>query len=72
MQRPFTKYSVRKMLRFATDAVISFSTKPLRIRIWIGMMTSFLALLEIVYVFVQYSRGVTVSGWASTVGILSF
>ncbi|MGH8509306.1 MAG: glycosyltransferase family 2 protein [Gammaproteobacteria bacterium] len=67
-----SKYTLRKMLSFASDAVISFSTKPLRIGIWLGIATSFLAFVEIVYVLARYVRGETVSGWASTVGILSF
>lgn len=67
-----SKYSLRKMLRFSADAIISFSTKPLRMGIWLGVVTSMLAFVEIVYVVAQYFRGVTVSGWASTVGILSF
>jgi glycosyltransferase involved in cell wall biosynthesis len=66
-----SKYGLRKMVKFASDAIVSFSTKPLRISIWLGFITSFLAFLEIIYVLLQYSRGETVSGWASTVGILS-
>jgi len=66
-----TKFSLKKMLRFASGAVVSFSTKPLRIGIWIGLLTSGLAFLEILYVLIQYIRGVTVTGWASIVGIIS-
>lgn len=66
-----TKFSLKKMLRFASGAVVSFSTKPLRLGIWIGILTSGLAFMEILYVLVQYFRGVTVTGWASIVGILS-
>ena len=67
-----SKYTPLKMLRFAGDAIISFSTKPLRIGIWLGIATSLLAFGEIAYVLTRYFRGETVSGWASTVGILSF
>ena len=67
-----TKFSAGRMIRFATGAVISFSTKPLRFGIWLGLITSMLAFIEIVYIFVTYLRGDTVPGWASTVGILSF
>ncbi|MGH8554490.1 MAG: glycosyltransferase family 2 protein, partial [Gammaproteobacteria bacterium] len=67
-----SKYTLRKMLGFAGDAIISFSTKPLRIGIWLGIATSLLAFVEIAYVLARYFRGETVSGWASTVGILSF
>ena len=67
-----SKYTLRKMLSFAGDAIISFSTKPLRIGIWLGIATSLLAFVEIAYVLARYFQGETVSGWASTVGILSF
>jgi len=66
-----SKYNLRKMLRFASGAVVSFSTKPLRIGIWVGLLTSLIAFLEIFYILVQVYRGRTVPGWASTVGITS-
>jgi dolichol-phosphate mannosyltransferase len=31
-----TKYSLRKMLRFATDAITAFSVKPLAMGVWLG------------------------------------
>jgi dolichol-phosphate mannosyltransferase len=67
-----SKYTFGKMLRFAKGAIISFSTKPLIIGVWLGLITSLLSFLEIVYVLIQYTRGVTISGWASTLGVLSF
>lgn len=67
-----SKYSLKKMLSFATGALISFSTRPLRLGIGLGIATSLLAFLELIYILVQYIRGDTVSGWASTVGIVSF
>ncbi|BBM85102.1 glycosyltransferase family 2 protein [Candidatus Uabimicrobium amorphum] len=67
-----SKYNLKKMIRFAAKSIISFSVKPLVLGIWIGIITSMLAFLEIVYVVVQFSRGVTVPGWASIIGIVSF
>lgn len=67
-----SKYNLRKMLQFASGGIVSFSTKPLRIGIWVGVVTSMLAFLEIVYILVQVYLGKTVPGWASTVGIISF
>lgn len=66
-----TKYGLKKMLQFARGAFESYSTKPLRLGIWIGMLTSGLAFLEILYVLVQYLRGETVAGWTSIIGIIS-
>jgi polyisoprenyl-phosphate glycosyltransferase len=66
-----TKYSVRKMLRFSAAAVLSFSTLPLRVGIWVGLVMSGLALAEVLYVLVVYSRGQTVPGWASMLVLMS-
>jgi glycosyltransferase involved in cell wall biosynthesis len=67
-----SKYSLRKMFQFAKGSLISFSTKPLIIGVWIGVITSFLSFVEIIYIIFQYSQGQTVPGWASTIGVLSF
>lgn len=67
-----SKYPLSKMLNFAKGSIISFSTKPLAIGIWLGIFTSVLAFLEIIYIIYQVLIGETVAGWASTVGIISF
>ena len=66
-----SKYDLGRMLRFASSAIVSFSTMPLMVGIWVGLMTGCLAVLELIYVVVQYARGETVPGWASVVGVLS-
>jgi len=68
-----TKYSLRRMLKFAWHGISSFSIVPLRVGIVIGLLTSSMSFLWLVRIF--YVRLVTqdvVAGWASTVGILSF
>jgi dolichol-phosphate mannosyltransferase len=67
-----SKYPLGRMVRFAVGAVISFSAKPLRLGIWLGLWTSLLALAEIGYALVQYLRGQTVPGWASLTAVISF
>ena len=67
-----SKYRFPKMVKFARGSIISFSTKPLIVGIWIGIITSLLAFIEIIYILLQVAFGVTVPGWASTVGIISF
>lgn len=67
-----TKYTLRKMLNFASGAIISFSVIPLKVSVYIGLFTTLLAFLEIAYITLMYFRGDTVPGWASTVGVLSF
>jgi dolichol-phosphate mannosyltransferase len=66
-----SKYSFFRMLKFAAGAIISFSVKPLYMGIWLGVITSGLAFLELIYVLVQYMLGMTVSGWASIAGLIS-
>jgi glycosyltransferase involved in cell wall biosynthesis len=67
-----SKYSIRKMLKFAASGITSFSTIPLRLGILLGFVTSFLSFLEILYVFWAKVRGVTVPGWTSMTALLSF
>ena len=66
-----TKYTLKKMLRFASGAILSFSLAPLRLGIWIGFMTSGLAVAEFIYVFVQYFLGHPVTGWASMMAFMA-
>lgn len=66
-----SSYTLKRMIRFANSAIVSFSTKPLVIGIWLGMATSLLAFAELFYIVLQWSLGQTVPGWASTVGIMA-
>lgn len=62
-----SKYSVRKMIKFAIDGITSFSIFPLKLSIYLGFTVSFLSFLYLAYVL--YVRLVTersVPGWAST------
>ncbi|MFA6028971.1 MAG: glycosyltransferase family 2 protein [Elusimicrobiota bacterium] len=47
-----TKYPLHKMLRFALDAIVSFSEKPLRLATYLGFSASLVSLLSIVYFLV--------------------
>ena len=42
-----TKYPFRKMLRYATDGILSFSIKPLRVAIGLGLLAAALAVAGI-------------------------
>ncbi len=66
-----TKFSLRRMLRFALGAMLSFSLVPLRLGIWAGFVTSALALAELIYIVVRYFQGGTVAGWASMMTVMS-
>ena len=63
-----TKYPLFKMIGLAFDAVLSFSTLPLRLATWIGLCTATLALIGIAYaLFVRLflTESAWVPGWAS-------
>lgn len=60
-----TKYPLRKMLHFASDGVISFSTVPLKISVWLGLFCACLAVILIGYAaVVRLLTSHWVSGWA--------
>lgn len=63
-----TKFPLSKMVRFATDGVLSFSTAPLRVALRLGFVISALAFLYgTVAVVVKLTGAFTVPGWTSQV-----
>lgn len=66
-----SKYSLKRMIKLATTAIVSYSSKPLRLGIWLGLITAMLAFVELIYIILQYTLGKTVQGWASTLGVMS-
>jgi len=69
-----TKYPLLKMIKFAADAIFSFSDLPLRFFVWIGMMSIMASVFMIIYTFylvIQKNEGLVV-GWSSIVVLISF
>ena len=68
-----TKFSLFKMLRFATDGIVSFSISPLRLATWMGFAASGLAILVMLYTLYErvFGTGV-VRGWTSTMMAILF
>jgi dolichol-phosphate mannosyltransferase len=61
-----THYPLRKMLRFAFDGITSFSTVPLRIATWLGVMSGVVAFLVAGWaVYVRLYTTTAVPGWAT-------
>jgi polyisoprenyl-phosphate glycosyltransferase len=59
-----TKYPLTKMLRFALDGILSFSVAPLRIAIWMGLITAGVAVLGFVYaLLMRLLTDIWVPGW---------
>jgi dolichol-phosphate mannosyltransferase len=67
-----SKYPLSKMLRFAVDAITSFSTVPLRIAVWVGLATATFSMMLLLYALFQWSQNVVVAGWASIITAISF
>lgn len=68
-----SKYPLRKMIRFATDGILSFSTKPLQLAITLGMCASFIALLGIINtLIVRLTTDNWVAGWAEIMTAVLF
>ncbi|HEV8548456.1 MAG TPA: glycosyltransferase family 2 protein [Polyangiaceae bacterium] len=65
------KFTLKKMLRLSTGAMLSFSAFPLRLGIGVGFVTSALAFVELCYILVQYLRGHVIPGWASVMTVMS-
>jgi glycosyltransferase involved in cell wall biosynthesis len=67
-----SKYPLGKMIRFAINAVTSFSTKPLRMASYLGLVIAAFCFMAIVYQIVHYFVGYTVVGWTSLVVVILF
>lgn len=64
-----TKYSARKMLGLAGDAILSFSEKPLRLVTRLGLVVTFLSFLWGTYLFLAtlFTNHRNLSGWPSLI-----
>lgn len=68
-----SKFSYRKLTRFALDGLMSFSTLPLKVWTYVGTLVSFCSFLAAVYFLVQtMTRGVDVPGYASLIVSIMF
>ncbi|WP_348945911.1 glycosyltransferase family 2 protein [Chitinibacter sp. FCG-7] len=68
-----SKYPLRKMVRFATDGIMSFSTKPLRLAVTLGLLSSFFALIGIINTLVvRLTTDHWVPGWAEIMVAILF
>lgn len=67
-----SKYTYKKMIRFALQGITSFSTRPLYAAAYLGFMFSLLSLLYIPYAFISYYFGHPVNGWTSMIVTIAF
>ena len=66
-----TKYPLKKMLAFAWNGISSFSIVPLRLVTFTGFLISLLGAAFVFKILLNYNAHGTVSGWASTVTLIT-
>lgn len=69
-----TKYPLKKMLKLASDGIISFSTKPLKIIGGIGIVSIFISFILLIYAILSYifKWNNLASGWTSLMVAITF
>lgn len=68
-----TKYPLKKMLKLAGDAMLSFSYKPLKIAGLVGGLLSAASFIYLIIIIYQrLFTDTTITGWASTLVVMLF
>mgnify|MGYP004469000211 CR=1 FL=1 len=58
-----SKYPLKKMINFALDGITSFSVKPIRLILNVGIIIFVVSIIMILYALINKIIGNTVSGW---------
>jgi glycosyltransferase involved in cell wall biosynthesis len=67
-----SKYTLKRMVRFAVEGITAFSVRPLNIAIGIGAFFSVMSLCYIPYIAWTFLYGHEVPGWASVLASVVF
>ena len=68
-----TKWNFRKLMRYAIDGIVSFSTAPLKLSIYVGFISAALSIIYLIVVIIQkLCFGISVPGYATIVVLLLF
>lgn len=68
-----SKYRLRKMIEFSIDGITSFSIKPLRMAMWVGLVMSLVAFLGIIALIVgKICFNYLANGWVIVAIIILF
>ena len=66
-----TKWNLRKLINYAVDGIIGFSTRPLRLATYLGSMTAVAALIYLLIVVLQkLIVGIDVPGFATIIVLI--
>lgn len=69
-----TKYPLKKMLKLASDGITSFSTKPLKILGFLGIISVFVSICILIYALISYAFNLNqlTAGWTSLMVTITF
>lgn len=65
-----TNYTMKRMMRLGLDGITAFSSKPLRISAYLGIFTTIVGLLYLIYALVAFLTGHTSPGWTSLIAVV--
>lgn len=66
-----SKYPLGKMIKLTLDSVTGVSSAPLRLATWFGLAGFFLAFAVAIFAVVSKLTGHSITGWASTIVVVS-
>lgn len=66
-----TKWNFKKLLNYAIEGIVGFSTKPLRMATYLGVATAFVALLYLIIVVLEkLITGIDIPGYATIIVLI--
>lgn len=69
-----TKYPLKKMLKLASDGIIGFSSKPLKLIGGLGIISIFISFIILIYALISYAFNLNdlTAGWTSLMVAITF
>lgn len=69
-----TKYPLKKMLKLASDGIIGFSSKPLKLIGGLGIISIFISFIILIYALISYAFDLNdlTAGWTSLMVAITF
>lgn len=69
-----TKYPLKKMLKLASDGIISFSSKPIKLVGLLGMISIIISFIILIYALISYACNLNhlSAGWTSLMCAITF
>lgn len=69
-----TKYPLKKMLKLASDGIVSFSTKPLKFVGTLGAISIIISIIIVIYALISYALQLNQisAGWTSLMVVVTF